>query len=687
MKLSFVLLLVAGAVAEEVNPMGQTLQMLADLEAKILAEGADAQKIYNEYAEFCEDSAQNLGFEIKTGRSQVAELKATIEEKTAAITSLNSKIEDYSSDISSDEADLKAATVIRKKEAADFAVEEKETKEVIDALERAISILSKELAKADSTSMLQLKSANSITQVFSVMVQAAAMSADDASKLTALVQESSNQNAEDDDDDDDMGAPASAVYKGHSSPIIQTLQGLLEKAETQLGKARKAESTSKHNYEMLKQSLVDEIKFATKDMTEAKTSLAANQETKSVAEGDLEVTSKDLKEDIKAKADLHHNCMTAAQEFEAATVSRGEELKALATAKKVLQETSGGATEQTYDLAQTSFVQVKSQSGIPGFQAVRSIRKLANKYQSAALAQLASRVNAAMRLGDADGADPFKKVKALIVDMLATLESEAEAEATEKAYCDKEMSETLAKKDDSSAEVEKLTTRINQRKARSTKLKAQVSTLQKELGELAKSMAEATKLRQEEKAAYDKNKAEMDLGLKGVKTALKVLKDYYSKDDEKAHDAAEGAGSSIIGLLEVIESDFTKGIAELVAEEDTSKSDYDSMAKENEIETAKKDEDVKYKTQEYKALDKAVAELSNDLSGEQARLDAILEYDAQIKQRCVAKAEPYEERKKRREDEIAGLKEALETLQGLEDVSLFQRSSRRTLRGIKNHKA
>merc|ERR1719247_2845146 len=131
--------------AAQVNPIEKILQMITDLQGKVLAEAADVQKTYNEYAEFCEDRAQALGFEIKTGKGQVAELTSTIEANTATITSLESKIEELSSDISSDESDLKAATGIREKEAADFAAEEKELEEVIDSLERAVSILTKEM--------------------------------------------------------------------------------------------------------------------------------------------------------------------------------------------------------------------------------------------------------------------------------------------------------------------------------------------------------------------------------------------------------------------------------------------------------------------------------------------------------------------------------------------------------------
>merc|ERR1719301_12762 len=181
---------------------------------------------------------------------------------------------------------------------------------------------------------------------------------------------------------------------------------------------------------------------------------------------------------------------------------------------------------------------------------------------------------------DANSADPFTKVQGLISDMIATLESEAEEDASHKAYCDKELSEATAKKDDLTAESDKLSTKIAQSKAASAKLKEEVATLQQELASMAKAKAEADKLRADENAAYKKNSAEMKMGIEGVKKALSVLKEYYAKAD-KAHNAAGGAGSGIISLLEVCESDFTKGLTEMTAEEDSAAADYKAYCKED----------------------------------------------------------------------------------------------------------
>merc|ERR1712156_741018 len=548
-----------------------------------------------------------------------------------------------------------------------FLAEEKELAEVTDALQRAIAILEREMAK-HGASMMQLKNAGSLEKTLRVLVEASSLTSADAKGIAALVQ---TQQAS---DDGDMGAPDPAVYKGQSGGIIDTLGDLLEKAESQLAELRNKETASLHEFQMLKQSLEDKIKYETKELDEAKTGIAASNEKKAAAEGDLAATTKNLDEDVLALSELHHDCLTKAQDYEAETKSRGEELTAIATAKKTIEETTSGAADLSYGFNQVSFMQ-RSQSG--GLQVVRFFRELAQQKHFPALAQLSLRMDAAIRASEGD---PFAKVKGLIQDMIETLEKEAEADATEKAYCDKELAETNAKKDAKTTEIKKLSTKIDQMTSRSAQLKGEVAALEKGLSALAKAQAEMDKIRLEEKEAYTKAKAEMEAGIKGVQLALKVLRDYYAKAD-KAHVSDEGGGGGVIGLLEVCESDFSKGLVEMTSTEEAAQAAYDTETKENEIEKVTKEQDVKYKTEEATGLDKATAEATSDKAGVQEELDAVLEYLKGIEDRCIAKPETYEERVARRDAELAGLKEALSILES--ETSFLQRKSKRTLRGTK----
>merc|ERR1719498_1623950 len=109
----------------------------------------------------------------------------------------------------------------------------------------------------------------------------------------ALVQQRSSS----DDEDMEPGAPAAAVYKTHSTSIFDVLEDMKEKAESQLSELRKAEQTSQHNFNMLKQSLEDEIEADTKDMDEEKSLKAATEEEKATAEGAIAETVKEIKKD------------------------------------------------------------------------------------------------------------------------------------------------------------------------------------------------------------------------------------------------------------------------------------------------------------------------------------------------------------------------------------------------------
>jgi len=682
----FLASLVATSQAAEVSPIGKVLQLISDLQAKILSEGEGAQKVYSEYAEWCEDRSRDLGHSIKAATSEVESLKATIAEETSTSSALSSKIEDLAGDIATDEADLKAATEIRDKEKSDFATEESELTEIISTLERAVAILEREMAKGGA-SMLQ--NAGSLAKALSVMVQASSLSSADASRLTAFVQSqaSSDEATDAAEDDAALGAPAAAVYESQSGNIVETLQGLLDKAEAQLGDIRKTETTNKQNFEMLQQSIEDEIKFGNKDMGEAKKGLAGSGEAKATAEGELESTSKDLAADTEAKGELHQACMTKAEDFEAETKSRGEELQALAAAKEAIKENVGGADALSYGLNQVALVQIgsriTSRAGLAQFEAARLIRDLARKQQSPELAQLAVRISSAIRAGSKLGEDVFAKIKGLIVDMVEKLEKEAEEDATKKAWCDKELAESQEKKDDKTNEIEKLSTQIDKMSARSAQLQEETAALQQALSQLATSQAMMDKLRAEEKEAFAKNKADMDQGLEGIKIAVKVLSEYYAKAD-KAHASADGAGGGIIGLLEVVESDFTKGLAEMTATEESSLSAYDTETKENEIEKATKEQDVKYKVKQSTELDATVAETGSDRSGVQAELDAVLEYLQKIEAQCVEVAETYGERKARFEAELAGLKQALQVLE--EETAFLQKGvATKMLRGVRRH--
>merc|ERR1719398_567743 len=125
---------------------------------------------------------------------------------------------------------------------------------------------------------------------------------------------------------------------------------------------------------------------------------------------------------------------------------------------------------------------------------------------------------------------------------------------------------------------------------------------------------------------------------------------------------AEGDGSGILGVLEVAESDFAKGLAEARTIEQQSQSEYDKMMQDGKMLKMTKEMEIKGKQSELKSIKSTLTDLSEDKTGLTGELDAVLAYLDKLKPQCEVKVPSYEERKAAREQEIEGLKEALDIL-------------------------
>ena len=136
---------------------------------------------------------------------------------------------------------------------------------------------------------------------------------------------------------------------------METLEDLKSKAESQLAEARQ---TASHNFQMLQQSLEDDLKFNAQDLEVAKRSLGETQGQLTTDTADLKMTEDALTEDKAALEDTTHDCQSKAAEFEAAVKSRSEELEALAKARTVISEKTGGTEFFSYGLTQTSFLRL-----------------------------------------------------------------------------------------------------------------------------------------------------------------------------------------------------------------------------------------------------------------------------------------------------------------------------------------
>jgi hypothetical protein len=685
MKSACSVLLVASAAgaSTQADPIGQVVDLLNDLSAKVTKEGEADQAAYEEYFSWCDDTSKEKQNEIKTGSDQKEKLEATIQELTSAGEVCDTKIAELVTAISENGKDLAAATKIRNDEESAFNKNDAELVDVVATIKSAISKLG---GASGSSSLAQV--ANSATlantiQSLNTIIEASSISGNNKQKLAALLQ----SHDESTEEEGELGAPAAANYEKKSGDIVSILSDMKDQAETQMSDGRKAEQTAKNNYQKLKQSIEGQIANDEADKSEQGKKKAAAEEGKATAEGELEVTVADLKTSTDTLATTQKDCMQVAIDHENAIKAMNEELRVIAEAIKIIKDATGA-------LVQTSFFQMNMEVAMQSVQSkvAKFVRKIAQEQHSASLSQLASRIVAMSRSGVFQTSDPFVKIRGMIEEMISKLESQMGAEAQEKAYCDEEMSKTEAKKSDLETTVTKLTNKIDKSSAHSAQLKEEVTVLQAELANLAKEQASMDKTRQDAHAVYLEEKATLDKGLAGIRKALELLRNHFGASASLAqtdvsqpaapagHQSDDGAGGSIISILEVAEGDMAKELTMVEMQEADEAAAYEETTQENKMTKLAKDQDVKYKLQEAAGLDKSITELSNDRDSSNSELATVNTYYTKLQGRCVAKPVSYEEKKKARDAEIAGLKEALNVLEN--EAALVQRSQKsRNMRG------
>merc|ERR1719498_1968181 len=294
---------------------------------------------------------------------------------------------------------------------------------------------------------------------------------------------------------------------------------------------------------------------------------------------------------------------------------------------------------------------------------VNQLKGLSHKFKSYALMEMVSVASS----------DPFEKVRGLIEGMIEKLVTEANEEATQKAFCDEETSKSKAAQAEKTMTADKLTSRIDKASTTKALLEDSIKELEAEVAEIDAGNADATKIRTEEKATNTKAAADFKAAAEAVQAAIGLLKEYYEgaliqvsshKRQPSFGGAKSDSASVILGILEMSGENFSKMYMEIETAEQEGATEYAKLMDENKVSKASKEAEVKGSTSEIKSLEVALKNSGDDLGMTNKELDAVMAYLEKLKPQCETKAMSYAEKKAKREAEIAGLKEALSILDG-----------------------
>jgi len=499
-------------------------------------------------------------------------------------------------------------------------------------------------------------------------------------------------------------------YKFHSGGIIETLEKLLGDFRKEKAQVDKDEADRVQVFNMFIQDRTDFVKAQTLAMDEAKASRTQKIEDIGTASQELTTVSANLLDDMQYLDELNTICSEKAKTWDQRTKLRANELTAVTQATAIVKATVAEKTaSSTVRLAQTGTVlrfaassdeameameaeaESTESAETVGFLQERSVQKhepasadgarqlvislLKGKgleMKSSLLVSLATKI----------ASDPFAKIKKLIQELIERLLKESAEEANQKGYCDKATADATQKRSYSADQVEELNAKLAKLTALSSKLGEQIATLAGEIKELNTAQGEAKK----ERAAEAKESAtaisEAKAGMDAVNMAIDILDKFYKTsakasvdlslaqgplDDVpdagfKTGEAYQGAGAEsggIIGMLEVIKSDFERTISETRASEAQAKKDHLAFMTESGMSLAEKNMAQKENQSIKDETDEKYADAEDSMQSQSKILVASIEELIELKATCVDTGMSYADRVAMREQEIASLKKAL----------------------------
>jgi len=660
-----------GAGRQQETPVQKVIQLMEGMMEKGKSEKKAEQVQFAAYKMFCEDTTGLKQTAIAEANDKIQVLKADIEQFLSDAEQLAKEIEGHDADISAWDGDMAAASKVRQLEKADYETLHTDYSESVGALQRAIEVLKKQAYNRPQAAFVQLADLNGLSLIPPEAKRA----------IAVFLQQDPDAAAE----GLEVSAPEAYGYEFQSKGVIDMLEKLLDKFIAERTTLEKTEAKTQQEFEMLMQDLESSTAQAKQDREEKAELKAKALQAKADAEGDLTDTTTTRDADQQYLTDLVATCEQKATDFESRQTLREEEMVAI---QKAIDIISGDAVSGNAEkhLAATDAEKAAYGSALSVLraatgsesqeQAARYLRQQAGRIGSRVLSTLAARVEA----------DPFKKVKKMIKDLIVRLMEEANEEAEHKGWCDTELSTNEQTRKTKTQAVETLHAEIDQLQTSTAKLTEEIAEHAKAVAELQKAMAEATELRKKEKETNEETIADAQEAQTAVAQALTVLREFYKKAGEATALLQEvqhptpppifdrpyrGMGDmagGVVGMLEVIESDFARLEAETEAAEAAAQKEYDTFMTDSKVDKEGKEKDVDYKTAKKQAEEQALTTKQSDLEGTQKELEAALAYYDKLKPSCVVEGVSYDERVSRRKEEIESLQEALRILNG-EDLA------------------
>lgn len=668
--------------------LSDVVDLLASMLTGLNAQAAEDKKYWEEYQAWSDKAETDKISFIQEQTSLIMLNEALRSSNQQQVQKLTSDLAQLVSDIASTESSIAELIKMRNEEQQEFEGSLADVTKTINAVAKAIDILEGHYA-ADMASLQEIRSRVQMALSMS-NIKFTAEEKHTARALASLLQ-GGHQGGE----PDFLKVDGSAAYGEYKSQAGgKGVVGMLEDLRSQLESQKQALITTENNA----RKQFDETKAAKEgDLAHLKEVKVEKTETKAKCVATIEEASAAIDQATTDIADGKAYLALLKADREKFTVEyrdrqslRSEETAATQAALDALQAVSAGAKAgvgaASFLNVGASFLQKSSSQTLTVSQQQRlqktfqTLVSMGKELKASALVQAASKLLAGGKNKGPFDSSSMDPVKNLLSDLIAKLEAEANAEASQHEWCETEKtSSEVAKAEreknihDLKATIESLTTEIST-------LKTEITFMESEVVRVKGETRDAIALRAEQKELYLAAKKDHEEVIGAITQALSALAGQFSLvqkkvDHEAKHRQAPGGGSpfasyssasggagAAIQMLEDLQARYTEALSTLIADEEAAIAAHKALLATNKKFVEDTEASIQSKTAERRAAINDLGEDKAELKTNLLELHEVSKYLQSLRPSCDDIRTTFEERKKRREAEISALKEALSIL-------------------------
>jgi len=693
-----------------ITPVEQVIKLMTDMKTEAEAEGENEAKTYETFTCFCKDKSMSISASIMKGKDDCHEHAAGFEEKSADITEKQDALKEEITRKVNLETEKKDRELQLVQDTAAYEATEADLTKAISLLERAIKTLKsskpteslfaigqsvkKSLALAEALKLVEAgprwtSFLQDVSGVDPADPQYKFHSQGIITVLEKLLEDFKNKKSTADSD-------WATTKKSHEDAIAKLgneldlnakvrdslkveIDTMISEAAALRGKLVKATSQLQDDEAYLKE-LTEMCESRAKDWDQRTTMRAGELEALNKA---IEIMTDKVKDNDKiankrALLLLQHQAQSVpAQQRANKSLTLSHAVRMTANESKItLLRSNRSTVNSTHNKSsgakamyffQSSLVRSHAQDS--SHLALEALRQESNRIHSVALSALVMRI----------AADPFAKVKTLIQNLIERLIEEATQEATKKGFCDKALADAEQERDFRYAAVKKLSATLQTLEAEKGALELEIDDLTDSIASLDTASKEATENRAAEKKDNLKSMQAAKDGLKAVTEAMNILKDFYRQAararvllqatplqaDTKgagfsgAYKGNQAGSKGIIGLLEVIKSDFERTIKTTSQSEEKSAAEQAKFLQSTTADITSKTTKKECDVEDLAKTDNTIASKKEDMQTNMDLMDEALKALQKHQSMCVNHGQTYADRKAKREEELAALKKAL----------------------------